>query len=258
MSKSDDSFAKIEAGQILNPDRFPHPNELVCIEVPKVFDQVALRDSQPINVMLLSLPTVSKLPTVSFDFITDFNITNVKMISNTDSLAKPNYKKVKLLVTLGFKVVYSVNGVQQAPKNASALFNLVINEIYSPDCLTQMAVIRSNEDDNKVSDPYGTSIKVEALADAFNDEIITSTSGENTVFTLSIDIGAFFVAKCECVVQLLIPTFGYSPVPEEQQNPTTITRSTFNDKSRTPFPQQFFPDQKWNPLDKSKKEEWDD
>ena len=35
---------RIEAGQILNPSCFPPPNELVCIQVPKVFDQVALRD----------------------------------------------------------------------------------------------------------------------------------------------------------------------------------------------------------------------
>jgi len=31
---------KIEAGQILNPECFPPPTELVCVQVPKVFDQV--------------------------------------------------------------------------------------------------------------------------------------------------------------------------------------------------------------------------
>jgi len=46
-------------------------------------------------------------------------------------------------------------------------------------------------------------IKVEALAEAFNDVINPNTG------VLSLDIGVFFIVKCECVVQLLIPSYGY-------------------------------------------------
>jgi len=87
-------------------------------------------------------------------------------------------------------------------------------------------------------------IKVEALAEAFNDAINPNTG------MLTLDIGVFFIVKCECVVQLLVPSYGYCPVPPEQSNPAVQNCKTFNDRCKTPFPTKFFPDQKWNPLDK--------
>ena len=44
MSQADKHVVKIEARQISRPDNFPLSNEWICIRVPKVFDQVALRD----------------------------------------------------------------------------------------------------------------------------------------------------------------------------------------------------------------------
>jgi len=69
-------------------------------------------------------------------------------------------------------------------------------------------------------------IKVEALAEAFNDVINPNTG------VLSLDIGVFFIVKCECVVQLLIPSYGYCPVPPEQVNPAVQNCKTFNDRTR--------------------------
>ena len=79
-----------------------------------------------------------------------------------------------------------------------------------------------------------------------------------TEYQLTFDIGAFFVIKCECVVQLLIPAYGYCPVPPEQENAAEQNCTNFNNRCHTPFPIQFFPDEKWNPLDKGKKEDCDD
>lgn len=236
---------KIEAGQILNPDCFPTPNELVCIQVPKVFDQVALRDCVTRHIVLC--PELGEThPRFAFEGAGDFDIVEVKVISKTDSLNRPGFKKLKLFVKVKFKIFYS-DGCHQLTQHDEATFNLTINEIYCPSCLTQIGVVRFPKDHHDhmgTIDADGTFIKVEAILEAFNDVICPQTGA------LTLDIGAFFIVKCECVVQLLIPAFGYCPVPPEQINPAAQTCKTFNDRVRTPFPTQFFPDQKWNPLDR--------
>jgi len=241
-----DHGPKIEAGQILNPDCFPPPNELVCIQVPKVFDQVALRDCLTRTVCLKNSSEHCH-PVYAFEGATDFDIVEVKVISKTDSLSKPGYKKLKLFVRIRYKIHYS-DGTEQLSQVDEATFNLTINEIYCPNCVTQVGVIKSNdccgEGSSKTRDVDGTLIKVEALAEAFNDAINPNTG------MLTLDIGVFFIVKCECVVQLLVPSYGYCPVPPEQSNPAVQNCKTFNDRCKTPFPTKFFPDQKWNPLDK--------
>ncbi len=249
MSKCDDHFVKIEAGQIMNPDSFPPPNELVCIQVPKVFDQVALRDCVTRTITLIPGSGVIN-PIYSFEGATDFDIVEVRIVSRSDSLTKPGFKRLKLFVKIRYTINYS-DGVNNLTQSDEAAFNLTINDIYCPNCLTQIGVIRYPEDPNTI-DEDGLLLKVEALTEAFNDTLNATTG------LLSLDIGVFFVIKCECIVQLLVPSYGYCPVPPEQQNVATINCSIFNDRRRTPFPTQFFPDQKFNPLDTGKKEDWDD
>ena len=82
MSKGED-FIKIEAGQILNPDNFPVPNELVCIQVPKVFDQVSLRDCVTRTVTLVPGSGVIN-PIFAFEGADNFDIVEVKVISKQD------------------------------------------------------------------------------------------------------------------------------------------------------------------------------
>jgi hypothetical protein len=237
---------RIEAGQILNPDCFPPPNELVCIQVPKVFDQVALRECVTQCVKIKRCGPEGHGPIV-FEGITDFDIVEVKVISKTDSLSRPGFKKLKLFVKLGYKIHYSIGGHHETEYDEAA-FNLTVNEIYCPSCVAQVGVIKAPEghcdNDQKTLDVDGTLIKVEALAEAFNDMVCQETG------VLTFDIGAFFIVKCECVVQLLMPAYGYCPVPPEQINPANLNCRVFNDKTKTPFPTKFFPDQKWNPLDK--------
>ncbi len=250
MSKNDNHFVKIEAGQILNPDHFPPPNELVCVQVPKVFDQVALRDCVTRTVTLIPGSGVIN-PMFSFEGATDFDIIEVKVISRTDSLTKAGFKKLKLFVKIRYTIHYN-DGVNQLAQTDEAAFNLTVNEIYCPSCLAQIGVIRYPEDPTTI-DEDGLILKIEALTEAFNDAVNATTG------VLTLDVGVFFVVKCECVVQLLIPAYGYCPVPPEQQNnPSTLNCCTFNDRCKTPFPTQFFPDQKMNPLDICKKEDWDD
>lgn len=181
----------------------------------------------------------------SFEGADDFDIVEVKVISKTDSLTKPGYKRLKLYVKIRYTIHYT-DGVNQLTQTDEAGFNLTINDIYCPSCLAQIGVIRYPADEYPGTlDADGVLIKVEALAEAFNDAISSCTG------SLMLDIGVFFVVKCECIVQLLIPAYGYCPVPPEQPiNPSTQNCQTFIDRTKTPFPTQFFPDQKWNPLDK--------
>lgn len=237
---------KIEAGQITHPERFPLPNELVCIQVPKVFDQVSLRDC--ITRQITLTPSAGNPnPAFVFEGANNFDIIDVKVITKSDSLTRPGFKRLKLAVKVRFVVYYS-DGCKQLKQNEEATFNLTVNEIYCPNCLTQIGVVRYPKDFTGAPvgtiDADGTFIKVEGLIDAFNDAISPCTG------MLTLDLGGFFIVKCECVVQLLMPAYGYCPVPPEQINPAAQTCKTFNDRTKTPFPTKFFPDQKWNPLDK--------
>jgi hypothetical protein len=246
MSKCDDGKIRIEAGQILNPENFPLPTELVCVQVPKVFDQVSLRDCVTRNIVLKPHPCVAN-PVYAFEGASNFDITEVKVISKTDSMTRPGFKRLKLFVKIRYDIFFT-DGVSHHKQSDEAAFNLTINEIYCPNCMTQVGIIRYPKDYSGFPcgtlDVDGLLIKVEALAEAFNDMINSCTGA------LTLDIGAFFIVKCECIVQLLMPAYGYCPVPPEQINPASQTCISFNDRIRTPFPTTFFPDQKWNPLDR--------
>ncbi|MCX8130415.1 MAG: hypothetical protein N3I35_09980 [Clostridia bacterium] len=263
MGKCEEHFVKIEAGQILNPDHFPPPNELVCIQVPKVFDQVALRSCQ--TVMDVALPgAVAGSTNVLFRQAYNFNITDITVYSKTDSMTKPGFKKLKLTVTVTFDIDYAYVdslGVRHEPtlRGYTSVFDITVNEIYCPDCVTQIGLVRYPGGTGAI-DEDGNLVKAEALIEVFNTAIAPPTPGVPTAtYTLSFDIGAFFIIKCECVVQLLIPAYGYCPIPPEQTiSESQRNCSIFSDRCLTPFPPQFFPDQKWNPLDKGKKEDWDD
>lgn len=237
---------KIEAGQILNPDSFPTPNELVCIQVPKVFDQAALRSCLTRNVVLSPGVDICR-PSFSFKGANNYDITEVKVISKTDSQTRPGFKKLKLSVKVSYDIFYS-DGIHMLTQSDEAVFNLTVNEIYCPDCLAQTGVVHYPQHSPGASaetiDTDASLIKVEALVVTFDDVLCACTGA------LILDIAAFFIVKCECVVQLLIPSYGYCPLPVEQPNIAVQNFATFNDRTKTPFPSQFFPNQKWNPLDK--------
>jgi len=81
----------------------------------------------------------------AFEGATDFDIVEVKVISKTDSLTKPGYKKLKLFVKIRYKIHYS-DGSEQLSQTDEATFNLTVNEIYCPSCIAQVGVIKSNDD----------------------------------------------------------------------------------------------------------------
>jgi hypothetical protein len=242
MSNCDEPIIKIEAGQIIKPENCPCPTELVCIQVPKVFDQAALRDCVTKITTLIPGPGVT-FPVFVFEGVTDFDIVEVILLSKSDSLLNPGFKKLKLFVKLRYRILYS-DGSNSLSMIDEAVFNITVNDIYCPNCLTQIGVIKYPPEQSTVLlDEDGLLIKVEAIADVFNDAICVVNGA------LALDIGVFFIIKCECFVQLLIPSYGYCPIPPEQPNIVSTNCLTFNDKTKTPFPKQFYPNQKINLLD---------
>lgn len=253
MLKCDDGHVKIEAGQILDPNNFPLAKELVCVQVPKVFDQVALRECKTRSVVLLTTCT-QPLPTVNFEGASGFTITEIKVLSRTDVPSKPCFSKLKLSVKVDYTINYSVNDVPHTQAD-TVTFILTVNEIYCPDSVAQVATTGLNGTDTV--NESGSFTKVEALIEAFHDVITVSVEGCTHTFTLSLDIGAFFIVKCEAIVQLLLPAYGYCPIPPEQPNLSAQTCAIFDNKTLTPFPTSFFPQQRVNPLDR-KNDNWDD
>jgi hypothetical protein len=189
-------------------------------------------------------------PEFSFEGTSNIDITKVKVLSITDSLTKPGFKRIKLMVKIGYDINYS-DGIQTLKQTDEAIFHLTIDEIYCPGCLAGSgAAIYPNNKHRAFVGTVGTDglfIKVEALAETFGDTICPCTGA------LIMDIGAFFIIKCESIIQLLVPSYRYCPLPREHSNPSNpaeLNCSTFNDRSKTSFPAQFYPAQKRNILDK--------
>lgn len=220
---------------------FPLPKELVCVEVSKVYDQVAVRNCVSRSITLLP-GSGAVNPFFSFEGAADFNIVEVKITSKIDSFSKTGCKRINLLVKLSYNIYYS-DGVRQLTQRDEASYQLVIREIFWPNAYTQEGIIRSSETKDHTTGLNEAMLEVDALAQAFNDAINPSTG------FLRLEIGAFFLVKCKCAVQLLMPSYGYCPVPPEQDTPSNLTCSLFNDQRKTPFPAVF------NPLHKRKPHE---
>jgi len=188
----------IEAGQIINPECFPRPDELVCIQVPKVFDQVALRDCVTRTVTLTHGPGVDN-PVYSFLKADGFDISGVSIISEDDSPVRQGFKRLKTDVSVKYTLHYS-DGVNPLHMDDEAVFRLGINEIYCPEC----TVLKTDGMD-------GMMLKVDAMAEAFGEKLSPETG------LMSLEIGVFFVVKCVSVVRLLVPSYGYCPLPPEQE-----------------------------------------
>jgi len=112
----------------------PHPRELVCIEVPKIFDHVFTRDCKLLKIKLSNCPQCDE-PGI-FEGICDADVKTTKIKSCLDIPNKPNYKEMKLAVTIKFNIKLS-NRKSCILQPSQATFNIKIKEIY---CLVLLFV----------------------------------------------------------------------------------------------------------------------
>lgn len=230
-------------GLVNKQGRLPDPSELVCVEVPKVFDQCLIKrclvyaegpDTQTTDEELRSDQlTNPKRYLSSRDF-------NVKLISADKIPLKgdPNFKKIIINYVISFYSDY----IDESGITQSELFEIhrtdIIGKFYCPDSIAQ---ISASSDENSCGET--NIIKLEMVAEALNGELLENEDGE---VVLDITLGYFIVVKCQLIVQLLIPAYDYCPVPKEacEEEPEEDPCERFE---KAPVP-KFYPDQNLEPL----------
>ena len=229
-------------GLVNKQGRLPDPAELVCIEVPKVFDQCLIKrclvyaegpDTTTTDCELRSDPLINpKRYICSKDFkITLLSVDKIPLKNS------PGFKKIVLHYLISFYADY----IDCDGRTKSEFFEInridVIGKFYCPDSISQSTTTLEEELCDK------NIIKLEMVADALNGEILTDEHGDEV---LDITLGYYIVVKCELIVQLLIPAYDYCPVPrvpceeEPEEDPCEIFE-------RAPVP-KFYPDQNLEPL----------
>jgi hypothetical protein len=233
-------------GLVNKQGRLPDPSELVCIEVPKIFDQCLIKrclvydegtDTNTTDSELRSNPLTDPKRYIGSR---DFNLTLIS-VDKIPLKGKPGFKKIVLSYTISFYADYiDSNGV-----NRSELYEIsrtdVIGKFYCPDSIAQISA--SFVPVEKAEDLDSNIIKIEMVAEALDGELIEDESGD---IVLDITLGYYIVVKCELIVQLLIPAYDYCPVPTEpcEEEPEEDPCERFE---RAPIP-KFYPDQNLEPL----------
>jgi hypothetical protein len=229
-------------GIVNKQGRLPDPAELVCIEVPKVFDQCLIKrclvycdgpDTNTTDCELRSDPLVNPKRYISSR---DFNIT-LLYVDKIPVKDKPGFKKIVLKYMISFYADYiDCDGMTK-----SELYEInrtdVIGKFYCPDSIAEISASYQTEDlDYDI-------IKLEMVAESLHGEIIRD---DNCNEFLDITLGYYIVVKCELIVQLLIPAYDYCPVPRVicEDEPDEDPCERFD---KAPIP-KFYPDQNLEPL----------
>lgn len=224
----------------------PDPSELVCIEVPKMFDQCLIKrclvyapepDTITTDCELRSDPLVNPK---RYLCSRDFNITLLS-VDKCSLKGNANFKRVVISYKISFYADYlDCNGV-----NKSEFYEInrvdTIGKFYCPDSLAQVSSYGACDCHSKDQD-CGF-IKLEMVAEALDGNFYEDC--DENVF-LDITLGYFLVVKCELVVQLLVPAYDYCPVPKEpcKEEPLPNPCEKF---LNSPVP-KFYPNQNLLPL----------
>ncbi|CAB1262190.1 hypothetical protein ACFHWD_15695 [Clostridium sp. MT-14] len=231
-------------GLVNKQGHLPDPSELVCVEVPKVFDQCLIKrcisycegpDTATTDYELRSNPLDN--PKIYIG-CRDFKIT-LTSIEKIPLSCENGFKKLIICYTISFYADYiDCNAV-----NKSELFEInrqdVIGKFYCPDSLSKVSCNQSNSSKDEIDNI----IKLEMVADVLQAVL---HEDENNCKVLDITLGYYIIVKCELIVQLLIPAYSYCPVPKEpcEPEPEENVCDKFN---RSPVP-KFYPDQNLSPL----------
>ncbi|VYT89577.1 hypothetical protein [Clostridium tertium] len=227
-------------GLVNKQGRLPDPSELVCVEVPKVFDQCLIKrclvyaegpDTPTTDSELRSDPLVNPKRYLSSR---DFAV-RLTAVDKIPVKGDPNFKKVILNYVISFYSDY----IDESGVTKSEFFEIhrtdVIGRFYCPESIAQItASTEAEECDNEDTNI----IKLEMVAEALDGQIVEDEACNEV---LDITLGYFIVVKCQLIVQLLIPAYDYCPVPREacEEEPEEDPCERFE---RAPVP-KFYPDQ---------------
>ena len=226
-------------GLVNKQGRLPDPSELVCIEVPKVFDQCLIKrclvyadgpDTATTDEELRSDPLENPKRYLSSR---DFKI-KLLSIDKIPLRGDPNFKKIILNYVISFYSDY----LDDSGVTRSIFFEINrtdgIGKFYCPDSIAQI----SATSDEECEDEDYNIIKLEMVAEALAGEIVEDELGDEV---LDVTLGYFIIVKCQLLVQLLIPSYDYCPTPREacEEDPEEDPCERFE---RAPVP-KFYPDQ---------------
>ncbi|MGH4051296.1 MAG: hypothetical protein ACREVX_08075 [Clostridium sp.] len=243
MSITHDEFIP-RPGTVNKQGHLPDPSELVCVELPKVFDQCLIKRCLVYNYGPSTVNTDANLRSSTlinpraFIGCKDFKLELIS-VEKISLKKNPDYKKIIICFVISFYADY----IDCNDKTKCEYYEInrkeVISELYCPNSIAQIASTFTCVD-NKYED--SGIVKLEMVADCLEGNLGENDDGESV---LDITLGFHLIVKCELIVQLLIPAYGYCPVPwecEDDADEDPCIR--FN---RTPAP-KFFPDQKLKPL----------
>lgn len=233
-------------GLVNKQGRLPDPSELVCVEIPKVFDQCLIKRCLVYDEGADTTKTDSELRSdplkdpKRYTGSRDFNITLLS-VDKYPIRGKEGFKKIIISYVISFYADYiDCDGV-----NKSEFYEIsrtdVIGKFYCPDSIAEISAsfvppVHPKDLDSNI-------IKLEMVADALAGDLTKDCDG-NCV--LDITLGYYIIVKCELIVQLLIPAYDYCPVPKEpcEEEPEEKPCEVFE---RAPVP-KFYPDQNLEPL----------
>ena len=230
-------------GLVNKQGRLPDPSELVCVEVPKVFDQCLIKrclvyadgpDTLITDEELRSNPLENPKRYLSSR---DFKV-RLLSVDKIPLRGDPNFKKIILNYVISFYSDYMDDNGRTKCEFFEIHRTDVIGKLYCPDSIAQ---ISASSDDECEED--SNIIKLEMVAEALAGEIVEDEACDEV---LDITLGYFIVVKCQILVQLLIPAYDYCPTPREacDEDPEEDPCERFE---RSPVP-KFYPDQNLDPL----------
>ncbi|MEY7999809.1 hypothetical protein AB8U03_06305 [Clostridium sp. Mt-5] len=233
-------------GLVNKQGHLPDPSELVCVEIPKVFDQCLIKrcisynegpDTNTTDYELRSNPLDN--PKIYIG-CRDFKIT-LTSLEKIPLSCEDGFKKLIICYTISFYADF----IDCDAVNRSELFEInrqdVIGKFYCPDSLSKASANQLISNGSKNDDE--NIIKLEMVADVLQAVL---HEDENNCKVLDITLGYYIIVKCELIVQLLMPAYDYCPIPKEpcQPEPEENVCDKFN---RSPIP-KFYPDQNLTPL----------
>lgn len=256
MSITSDDFVP-RPGIVNKKGCLPDPLELECIEVPKVFDQCLIKrflafnaesDTDETDKGLRSSAAINnpQMFLGARDFVLGINsIKKIPLSSN------PSYKEIVIDFTVSFSADYIDGGGKTQTQTYKINRTEVVPKLYCPDSIIQTSSIARPFSARQGDE--GT-IKVGMVAECLGGTFNKSDSGSpqnNGLIAqtgdafLDISLGLHLIVKSELTVQLLVPAYGYCPVPTEaEEEKKEDPREKFE---KAPAP-KFFPDQMLEPL----------
>jgi len=208
----DYNLGKSDKDQIFDYDSCLIPDELVCIQVPKILRQFTIRKNLTRNLVLSPEPGLLH-PSFALECIKNFHISDIKILSKTVFLSEESNlnKSFELSVGAKYDLLYS-DGVNRLIQSDEATFILTLNDISCP-----RQKIKCFPKDipgvcPKVIDEDGLIIEMDAFADELWNMLCPCTGA------LILDIGVFFSVRFVCYKQLVVPTYTHSPPLPEQND----------------------------------------